>query len=194
MHFSTAAALMLSSVCSAAVLPRETASSEPKPSEKFIIHSKPKGAENFDKSLGYIWAEYSYPPGYYATLRTDKSDALPGVLSDVNDAENASLNFPNGDFPQGFKVSEQSEQYPSSIAEIYSGQEGTAGMTIEDGLLKWTSPNDNVPTSWFACENWALRWGPATALFNKWENATTTEGCVDVDLVVEYVVGHDRQT
>jgi hypothetical protein len=38
-----------------------------------------------------------------------------------------------------------------------------------------------------ACENWALRWGPATAIFVKWENSTTTEGCVDVDLAVEYV-------
>lgn len=145
----SAAALMLSSVCSAAVLPRETTSSEPVASKKFIAHSKPKGAENFDDSLGYLFNEYSYGGGYSATLHTDKADALPGVISDVNDPEHATLDFPNGDFDMGFKLYDLSEQYPNSLAQIFSGQDGTPGMTIEDGLLQWTSPNDNRPISWF---------------------------------------------
>lgn len=145
----SAAALMLSSVCSAAVLPRENTDSKPEPSQKFIAHSKPKGAENFDNSLGYLFAEYSYGGGYSATLHTDKGDALPGVISDLNDPKHASLDFPSESFSKGFNLYDLSEQYPNSLAQIFSGQEGTPGMTIEDGLLKWTSPKDNVPISWF---------------------------------------------
>lgn len=141
MQFTTAAALMLSSVCSAAVLPREEpASYQPTESKKFITHARPKGAEGFENSLGYLYAEYSYPPGYYATLHTKKSDAIAGSISD------SALSF-GDEYPQGFKVSKPTEQYPSSIAQIYSGQDGTPGMAVEDGLLVW-SP-DGVPTSWF---------------------------------------------
>jgi len=180
MLFSATAALMLSSVCSAAVLPREEKpASYSDNNSKFIIHSKAKGADNFDNSLGYMFNEYAYGGGYYATLHKEKSDAISGSL------DNTSLNF-GDEYTQGLILYEMSEQYPSSIAQIFSGQEGTAGMAVEDGLLKWNAP-DGVPVSWFACENWALRWGPATAIFTKWENSTTTEGCVDVDLVVEYV-------
>src|ERR1700712_1343700 len=111
MQFTTAAAaLMLSSVCSAAVLPREDSSSKPAESQKFITHSKPKGADNFDNSLGYLFAEYAYGGGYYATLHTDKSDAIAGSISD------SALSF-GDEYPQGFKLSELSEQYPSSIAQ-----------------------------------------------------------------------------
>lgn len=144
----SAAALMLSSVCSALVVPRETNSSEPQPSQNFIVHSRPQGSDSFDKSLGYLFAEYSYGGGYSATLHTAKSDAIAGVISDVNNPENAALNFPSGDYSQGFKLSELSEQYPTSLAQIYSGQDGTPGMAIEDGLLKWNSP-DGTPISWF---------------------------------------------
>lgn len=142
MQFTTAtAALMLSSVCSAAVLPREESSSKPAESQKFITHSKAKGAEGFDNSLGYLFAEYAYGGGYYATLHTEKSDAIAGSISD------SALSF-GDEYPQGFKVSELSEQYPSSIAQIFSGQAGTSGMAVEDGLLVWNAP-DNVPISWF---------------------------------------------
>lgn len=69
---------------------------------------------------------------------------------------------------------------------MFSGQYGTKGMYIDGkGLLDWQSP-DKVPVSWFACENWTLEWGPATALFYKWSNTTTSDGCKNVDLVVEY--------
>jgi len=138
MLFSATAALMLSSVCSAAVLPRED---KPVSSEKFIIHSKAKGAENFDNSLGYVFAEYAYGGGYYATLHKEKSDAISGSL------DNTSLNF-GDEYTQGLVLYQPTEQYPSSIAQIFSGQEGTAGMAVEDGLLKWNAP-DGVPVSWF---------------------------------------------
>jgi hypothetical protein len=142
MQFTTAtAALMLSSICSAAVLPRDNSTSEPASSQKFITHSKPKGVEKFDNSLGYLFAEYAYGGGYYATLHTDKSDAIAGSISD------SALSF-GDEYPQGFKLYELSEQYPSSIAQIFSGQAGTPGMAVEDGLLVWNSP-DNVPVSWF---------------------------------------------
>jgi hypothetical protein len=143
MLFSATAALMLSSVCSAAVLPREEkpASYSDSNNNKFIIHSKAKGADNFDNSLGYMFNEYSYGGGYYATLHTAKSDAISGSL------DGTSLNF-GDEYKQGLVVYEPSEQYPNSIAQIFSGQEGTAGMAVEDGLLKWNSP-DGVPTSWF---------------------------------------------
>jgi hypothetical protein len=142
MQFTTAAAaIMLSSVCSATVLLRNDSSSEPAESQKFITHSKVKGAENFDNSLGYLFAEYAYGGGYYATLHTDKSDAIAGSISE------SALSF-GDEYPQGFKLYELSEQYPSSIAQIFSGQAGTPGMAVEDGLLVWNSP-DNVPVSWF---------------------------------------------
>lgn len=141
MQFTTAAtALLLGSVCSAAVLPREDTACKPAESKKFITHSKLKGAEGFDNSLGYLFAEYSYPPGYYATLHTEKSDAIAGSISD------SALSF--GDESQGFQVYELSEKFPNSLAQIYSGQAGTPGMAVEDGLLVWNSP-DGVPTSWF---------------------------------------------
>lgn len=139
MQFTTAAAaLMLSSVCSAAVLPRDD---KPAESQKFITHSRPKGAEGFDNSLGYLFAEYSYGGGYSATLHTEKSDAISGSIS------NSALSF-GDEYPQGFKLSELSEQYPNSLAQIMSGQDGTPGMAVEDGLLVWNSP-DGVPVSWF---------------------------------------------
>jgi len=142
MQFTTAAAaLMLSSVCSAAVLPREDTTSKPAESQKFITHSKPKGVEGFDNSLGYLFAEYSYGGGYYATLHTAKSDAIAGSISD------SALSF-GDEYPQGFQVSELSEKFPNTLGQIYSGQDGTPGMAVEDGLLVWNSP-DGVPTSWF---------------------------------------------
>jgi hypothetical protein len=142
MQFTTAAAaIMLSSVCSAAVLPRDNSSSTPASSQKFITHSKLKGAENFDNSLGYLFAEYAYGGGYYATLHTDKSDAIAGSISD------SALSF-GDEYPQGFKLYEPSAQYPTSIVQIFSGQAGTPGMAVDGGLLVWNSP-DNVPISWF---------------------------------------------
>lgn len=143
MQFTTAAAaLMLSSMCSAAVLPREDTTCKPNEAQKFITHSKPKGADGFDDSLGYLFAEYSYGGGYSATLHSAKSDAITGAITD------SALSFPNGDFPQGFKLSNLSEQYSNSLATIMSGQDGTPGMAVEDGLLVWNSP-DGVPISWF---------------------------------------------
>lgn len=138
MFFSATAALMLSSVCSAAVLPRED---KPADSQKFIAHSKPKGAEGFENSLGYLYASRSYAGGYDATLNTEKSDATVGSISD------SALSF-GDEYPMGFKLYDLSEQYPSSLAQIFSGQEGTPGMAVEDGLLKWNSP-DGIPVSWF---------------------------------------------
>ena len=141
MLFSATAALMLSTVCSAAVLPREEKPASYSSDSKFIIHSKAKGAENFDNSLGYMFAEYAYGGGYYATLHKEKSDAISGSL------DNTSLNF-GDEYTQGLILYEMSEQYPSSIAQIFSGQNGTAGMAVEEGLLKWNAP-DGVPVSWF---------------------------------------------
>ena len=141
MLFSATAALMLSTVCSAAVLPREEKPASYSSDSKLIIHSKAKGAENFDNSLGYMFAEYAYGGGYYATLHKEKSDAISGSL------DNTSLNF-GDEYTQGLILYEMSEQYPSSIAQIFSGQNGTAGMAVEEGLLKWNAP-DGVPVSWF---------------------------------------------
>lgn len=143
MLFPATAALMLSSVCSAAVLPRED---KPAESQKFITHSRPKGAESFDNSLGYLFAERSYAGGYSATLHTEKSDAIAGSISD------SALNF-GDEYPMGFKLYDLSEQYPNSLAQIFSGQEGTPGMAVDDGLLKWNSP-DGVPVSWFGELMW----------------------------------------
>ena len=94
MLFSATAALMLSTVCSAAVLPREEKPASYSSDSKFIIHSKAKGAENFDNSLGYMFAEYAYGGGYYATLHKEKSDAITGSL------DNTSLNF-GDEYTQG---------------------------------------------------------------------------------------------
>lgn len=155
MLFATTAVLLLSSVCSAAVLSRQnsTASTQnttsiSSQSPNFIVHSKPCGASNFDGSFGYLHAEYSYPPGYSATLHTAKEDAITGYISDVNDPSNSTLVFPGSSgFDQGFKLYPLSEQYPNSLAQIFSGQVGTTGMAIVDGLLKWEAP-DEVPVYW----------------------------------------------
>jgi hypothetical protein len=141
MLFSATAALLLSSVCSATVLPREDSNSKSTESQKFITHSKPKGAEGFENSLGYLFDEYTYGAGYAVSLHTEKSDAVAGAIF------NTALDFGNGD-PKGFKMHDLSNKFPNSLPEIYSGQDGTPGIAVENGLLKWNSP-DGVPISWF---------------------------------------------
>lgn len=138
MQFTTTiAAFMLSSVCSAAVLRRQ--SFEP---QRFVVHSKPKGAECFDHSLGYLFAEYSYGGGYMATLHTGKSDAIQGYI--INNA----LTF-GDEYTQGFQLIELSDDAPNAIPQIMSGQDGTPFITVdENNLLGWHSP-DGVAISWF---------------------------------------------
>jgi len=64
MHFTASTALLLSTACSAAVVPRQDSASK---SQDFVVHSRPCPTTNgFDGSLGYLYAEYAYPPGYYA--------------------------------------------------------------------------------------------------------------------------------
>jgi len=160
MIFAATAALLLSSVCRAVVLPRQNStvsyqnattpanSSASIQSPDFILHSKPCGTSSFDGSFGYLHAEYAYPPGYYATLHTAKEDAITGYISDVHNSSNSTLVFPGSSgFDQGFKLYPLSNQYPNSIAQIFSGQVGTPGMAIVDGLLKWEAP-DQVPVYW----------------------------------------------
>lgn len=206
---AAAASFLFGSVATAAVLASEGSydqSPAPVHSGSFIVHSKPTGASGFDDSLGYLHAKGSYAPGWDATLDTTKSNAIPGYISDVNNPSNASLEFPQeGEYDMGLLLAARSEKWPTSRATMRSGEHGTPGMSIVDGLLQWQA-SDGVEISWFgkpqrvilvirksaadlleACPDTLLEWGPATTLEYKWANTTTTQGCFDVDLVVEYV-------
>jgi hypothetical protein len=206
---AAAASLLFSSVNIAAVLAPGSSydqSSAPVHSGNFIVHSKPTGASGFDASLGYLHAKGSYAPGWDATLDTSKSNAIPGYISDANNPSNASLEFSGGGhYDMGLLLAARSDKWPNSRAKMRSGEHGTPGISVVDGLLQWQT-SDGVEISWFgksqrimlairksaadlleACPDTLLEWGPATTLEYKWANTTTIQGCFDVDLVIEYV-------
>jgi hypothetical protein len=209
---TTAAAVatfLFGSACSAAVLVRGVhfdGSSAAVQSGDFIVHSRHSNASGFDDSLGYLRAQGSYAPSWDAILDTSKSYANTCYLSDVNNARNASLEFlGGGDYEKGLLLTPRSEKWPNGHATMLSGQHGTPGMSIVDGLLQWQA-SDGVENSWFgksqlivsviyrsatdpleACPNTLLEYTTATTLKYKWANTTTTQGCFDVDMVIEYV-------
>jgi hypothetical protein len=89
-------------------------------------------------------AEYAYPPGYYATLRP-KEEAIVGHLTDSTNPSNSSLVF-GEEYPQGFVLSALSSYQNASIAMIYSGQQGTKGVFVnEGGIVDWASQR----VSWY---------------------------------------------
>ncbi|KAH0293806.1 hypothetical protein M436DRAFT_71459 [Aureobasidium namibiae CBS 147.97] len=196
MYFSrpiTALAAGISSVC-AAVLPRQmnttavanttTSTNTTLPplsldSDPFIIRARQLNDSSV--TLGYMYAEYAYGAGYYATLRP-KDEAIVGHLTDTTNPSNSSLVF-GDEYPQGFVLYPLLSYANSSIAQIYSGQEGTKGLLVnEGGIVDWATQR----VSWFAC-NQSLEYGPATAIWYRWMNVTTPRNCVDVLLIAEPV-------
>jgi hypothetical protein len=203
------ATLLFGSACSAAVLVRADrydGSSAPVQSGDFIVHSRHSNASGFGDSLGYLRAQGSYAPGWDAILDTSKSEANTGYISDVNNAWNASLEFSGGgDNEKGLLLTPRSEKWPNGRVTMLSGQHGTPGMSIVDGLLQWQA-SDGIEISWFgksqlivsviyrsatdlleACPDTPLEYTTATTLEYKWANTTTTQGCFDVDMVIEYI-------
>jgi hypothetical protein len=195
--------------CSAAVLvtgEHYDRSSVPVRSGDFIVHSRHSNISGFGDSLGYLTAEYSYAPGWDAILDANKSHANTCYISDVTNASNASLEFSGGgDNEKGLLVTPGSEKWPNGRVTMLSGQHGTPGMSIVDDLLQWQA-SDGIEISWFGksqlivrfiyrsaidplevCPDTPLEYITATTLEYKWANTTTTQGCFDVDMVVEYV-------
>ncbi|KAI4743211.1 hypothetical protein E4T50_06386 [Aureobasidium sp. EXF-12298] len=196
MYFTKAfTSLVLSvSVVTAAVLPRQinstglsntTTTNTTLPpvsldSDNFIIRAQQLNDTSI--TLGYMYAEYAYPPGYYATLRPSKSDAIVGHLTDTTNASNSSLVFGHEN-PQGFVLYPLVSYANASIAQIFSGQQGTKGVYVnEAGIVDWASQR----VSWYACDQ-ALEWGKATAVWYRWFNASTPRKCVDIQLIAEFV-------
>ncbi|KAI5199595.1 hypothetical protein E4T39_06165 [Aureobasidium subglaciale] len=148
-------------------------------SDNFIIRARQL---NDSKTVGYMYAEYAYGAGYYATLRSNKSDAVVGHLTDTTNPSNSTLVFGDGQYPQGFVLYPLSSYSNASIAQIFSGQQGTKGVYVnEGGIVDWASQR----VSWYAC-NQALEWGPATAIWYRWMNVTTPRNCVEIQLIAEY--------
>lgn len=179
---------MLFSIATAAtVIGAATAAAVPRASGEFKVQHRCVGRTDFQDSLGYLYAEYAYPPGYYAALNTNPDIAITGYLSDPTNPSNSSLIFPEGEgYYQGFVLYPLSQQYPNSIAQIFSGQTGTKGLYVDEaGLLQWQAP-DGVPITWEGCPNTPLEYDAVTALKYRWSNTTTTAGCWDAELVVEY--------
>ncbi|KAI4732045.1 hypothetical protein E4T49_00286 [Aureobasidium sp. EXF-10728] len=149
-------------------------------SDTFIIRAQQLNDTSI--TLGYMYAEYAYPPGYYATLRSSKSDAIVGHLTDTTNASNSSLAF-GTENPQGFVLNPLVSYSNASIAQIFSGQQGTKGVFVnEGGIVDWASQR----VSWYACDQ-ALEWGKATAIWYRWMNVTTPRNCVDIQLIAEFV-------
>lgn len=91
-----------------------------------------------------MYAEYAYGPGYYATLRS-KEEAIVGHLTDTTNPSNSSLVF-GDEYPQGFVLYPLLSYANASIAQIYSGQDGTKGMLVnEGGLVDWATQR----VSWY---------------------------------------------
>ncbi|THY21667.1 hypothetical protein D6D01_06530 [Aureobasidium pullulans] len=197
MHFARAiTSLVLSvSAATAAVLPRQangtitnttSTSNYTLPpldlnSDNFIIRAQQ--FNDTSKTLGYMYAEYAYPPGYYATLRPNKTDAIVGHLTDTTNASNSSLVFGDGEYLQGFVLYNLLSYSNASIAQIFSGQQGTKGVFVnEGGIVDWASQR----VAWYACDQ-ALEWGRATAIWYRWMNVTTPRNCVDIQLIAEFV-------
>jgi len=85
-----------------------------------------------------MYAEHAYGAGYYATLRS-KEEAIVGHLTDTTNPSNSSLVF--GDkYPQGFVLYPLLSYSNASIAQIYSGSEGTRGLYVSEGAtVDWAS-------------------------------------------------------
>lgn len=170
-------------------------------SDTFVIRAQE--FTNTSKTLGWLHAEYAYPPGYYATLHTNRDDAIEGHLTDTTNASNSSLVFPeSGGYEQGFVLESLGSAMNASIAMIYSGRSGTKGIFVnEGGIVDWAGQR----VAWYgeymsmlsfvrsieadfrvACEQ-ALEWGSATAVWYKLYNVTTPRNCVDIQLIAEYV-------
>jgi len=148
-------------------------------SDPFIIRARQLNDSSV--TLGYMYAEYAYGPGYYATLRP-KDEAIVGHLTDTTNVSNSSLVF-GDEYPQGFVLSPLLSYSNASIAMVYSGQDGTKGVVVnEGGIVDWTAQR----VSWYAC-NQSLEYGPATAIWYRWMNVTTPRNCVDVLLIAEPV-------
>lgn len=149
MHFTNTLTTFLVGVgaATAFVLPRQvnstntttlanttTLPTSPLDSDTFILRAQ--SFANTSISLGYLHAEYAYPPGYYASLVPLRSDAIQGHLSDTTNATNSSLVFSNS--TQGLVLYPLSSQSNASIAQIFSGQTGTKGVFVDEGgLLGW---------------------------------------------------------
>jgi hypothetical protein len=111
-------------------------------SDNFIIRARQLNDSSI--TLGYMYAEYAYGPGYYATLRP-KEEAIVGHLTDTTNPSNSSLEF-GDEYPQGFVLSPLLSYANASIAMIYSGQEGTKGVFVnEGGIVDWASER----VSWY---------------------------------------------
>jgi hypothetical protein len=152
MYFSRAIAVLASiNAVAAAVLPRQvntttvsnttTSTNTTLPplsldSDPFIIRARQLNDSSV--TLGYMYAEYAYGPGYYATLRP-KEEAIVGHLTDTTNPSNSSLVF-GDEYPQGFVLNPLLSYSNASIAMIYSGQEGTKGVFVnEGGIVDWAS-------------------------------------------------------
>ncbi|KAI4745799.1 hypothetical protein E4T50_03835 [Aureobasidium sp. EXF-12298] len=195
MYFSRAIAVLASiNAVAAAVLPRQvntttvsnttTSTNTTLPplsldSDPFIIRARQLNDSSV--TLGYMYAEYAYGPGYYATLRP-KEEAIVGHLTDTTNPSNSSLVF-GDEYPQGFVLNPLLSYSNASIAMIYSGQEGTKGVFVnEGGIVDWASQR----VSYYAC-NQSLEYGSATAIWYRWMNVTTPHNCVDILLIAEPV-------
>jgi hypothetical protein len=158
MYFTKAITALASiSAATAAVLPRQmnttaisntpTSTNTTLPplslnSDNFIIRARQLNDSSIN--LGYMYAEYAYGPGYYATLRP-KEEAIVGHLTDTTNPSNSSLVF-GDEYPQGFVLSPLLSYANASIAMIYSGQEGTKGVFVnEGGIVDWASER----VSWY---------------------------------------------
>jgi hypothetical protein len=122
-------------------------------SDPFIIRARQLNDSSV--TLGYMYAEYAYGPGYYATLRP-KEEAIVGHLTDTTNPSNSSLVF-GDDYPQGFVLSPLLSYSNASIAMIYSGQEGTRAVFVDEGgIVDWASQRvswyGEVSASFLSCE------------------------------------------
>jgi hypothetical protein len=164
MYFSRAITVLVSlGAATAAVLPRQmnttaisnttTSTNTTLPplsldSDSFIIRARQLNDSSV--TLGYMHAEYAYPPGYYATLRS-KEEAIVGHLTDTTNPSNSSLVF-GDEYPQGFVLSPLSSYQNASIAMIFSGQQGTKGVFVnEGGIVDWASQRVSWYGEFIAC-------------------------------------------
>ncbi|KAF2726097.1 hypothetical protein K431DRAFT_289966 [Polychaeton citri CBS 116435] len=176
-------------------------------SPEFVIRSRPAGDCSFNNTLGYLHPTYISSTPYAGVLRQLRSDAVAGYFTFLPDAHSSSLVFPrdgiNGSFYYGFYVNKDvTNQLVSLPVSTYGGQGVYADaahriqIIPEPQVSFYGKPQQRIlPVAATsadahrqkACSNWPLDGSIETAVFTKISNSSIPTGCVDIDLVVDYL-------
>ncbi|KAG9671308.1 hypothetical protein KCU99_g5679, partial [Aureobasidium melanogenum] len=166
----------------------------------FRVKSILTNSTNFNttSSFGYVKSSAWYSDIYHAIL--DPADSWTGTRAYTTDLFNNTasyLEFPDEDYEhtRGFTLNSLTQATPTDFAEINGADgpgswPGTQGVYYDEAGKIQYNGFDGRNVRWHGCPNRDLEWATnVTRLGYRLANATTPEGCYDLDLVIEYMVG-----